>query len=185
MMAESILPCTAGTPHSHSPSSLAVKHQASLESETRVSFSSDAADLGTEIHEVLSRIAWDLKVVDLSGCSDQALELLGAFLKSKEAKKIFSKPDGEWDLWNEKPFDLMIDGQWISGCFDRVQIRREGGKPVKAEILDYKTNRLTHEAIAKEYEGQMEQYRKAASQLLGIDVTQVTARTVPIRTPKG
>ena len=178
-----LLPCRSGTPHPLSPSSLAVKHQASLESETRVSFSSDAADLGTEIHEVLSRIAWDLKVVDLSGCSDQALELLGAFLKSKEAKKIFSKPDGEWDLWNEKPFDLMIDGQWISGCFDRVQIRREGGKPVKAEILDYKTNRSTHEAIAKEYEGQMEQYRKAASQLLGIDVTQVTARTVPIRNP--
>jgi ATP-dependent helicase/nuclease subunit A len=185
MIAESILPCTAGTPHSHSPSSLAVKHQASLESEARASFSSDAAELGTEIHEVLSRITWDLKEADLSGCTEQALELLGAFLKSKEAKKIFSKPDGEWDLWNEKPFDLMIDGQWISGCFDRVQILREGGKPVKAEILDYKTNRSTHEAIAKEYEGQMEQYRKAAAQLLGLDVTQVTARTVPIRTPKG
>jgi ATP-dependent exoDNAse (exonuclease V) beta subunit len=178
-------PCTAGTPHALSPSSLAVKHQASLESEARASFSSDAAELGTEIHEVLSRITWDLKKADLSGCTEQARELLEPFLRSKSAKEVFSKPAGDWDLWNEKPFDLMIAGQWISGCFDRVQIRREGGKPVKAEILDYKTNRSTHEAIAKEYEGQMEQYRKAASQLLGIDVTQVTARTVPIRTPKG
>ena len=178
-------PCTAGTPHALSPSSLAVKHQATLESEARASFSSDAAELGTEIHEALSRITWDLKEADLSGCTEQARELLQPFLRSKSAKEVFSKPAGDWDLWNEKPFDLMIDGQWISGCFDRVQIRREGGKPVEAEILDYKTNRSTHEAIAKEYEGQMAQYRKAASQLLGIDVTQVTARTVPIRTPKG
>ena len=75
----------------------------------------------------------------------------------------------------------MIEGQWVSGCFDRVHVRREGGKPVEAHILDYKTNRSTPEAIAREYDGQMEQYRKAASILLGIGIERVTARTVPIR----
>ena len=75
----------------------------------------------------------------------------------------------------------MIDGQWISGIFDRVQILRERGRPVKADILDYKTNRATPEAIKEEYEGQMEQYRKAAAQLLGLPIENVTARTVSIR----
>lgn len=178
---ESILPCTAGTPHSHSPSSLALKLLSAEQSGARASFSSDAADLGTEIHELLSRIEWDAARVDLSACSKEARSLIEVFLKSAEAKAIFSKPTGEWDLWNEKPFDLMIDGKWISGCFDRVHVRREGGKAVEAQILDYKTNRSTPEKIAEEYEGQMQQYREAASRLLGLPLEKITAKTVPIR----
>jgi len=130
---------------------------------------------------VLSRIEWNTEQADLSGCSPVARELLTLFLKSAEAKAVFSKPAGEWDLWNEKPFDLVIDGKWISGCFDRVHVRREGGKAVEAHILDYKTNRSTPEAIAKEYEGQMEQYRQAASRLLGLPLDKISAKTVPIR----
>jgi ATP-dependent helicase/nuclease subunit A len=176
-----VVPCTSGIPHPLSPSSLAVHETHPTLKEGRGSFSPDAADLGTEIHEVLSRIEWDASQVDLSACSKDARSLLDAFLKSAEAKAIFSKPAGEWDLWNEKPFDLMIDGKWISGCFDRVHVRREGGKAVEAHIFDYKTNRSAPEAIAKEYEGQMEQYRQAASRLLGLSLDKISAKTVPIR----
>lgn len=179
-----LTPCTAGTPHALSPSSLAKKSVASaqsLEGAVRAALSTDAADLGTEIHEVLSRIAWDIKEADLSGCSAEARRLLEVFLGTPEAKSLFTKPDGEWSCWNEKPFDLMIDGKWISGCFDRVHVRRERGRAVEARILDYKTNRSTPEAIAKEYEGQMDQYRQAASLLLGLAPDQITATTVPIR----
>jgi ATP-dependent exoDNAse (exonuclease V) beta subunit len=75
----------------------------------------------------------------------------------------------------------MAGGQWISGIFDRVHIRRERGKAVEARIYDYKTNRSTPEAIAGQYEGQMEQYRQAAAKLLGITTDNVSARTIPIR----
>jgi ATP-dependent exoDNAse (exonuclease V) beta subunit len=75
----------------------------------------------------------------------------------------------------------MSGGKWISGIFDRVHIRREGGKAVEARIYDYKTNRSTPEAIAQQYEGQMEQYRLAASKLLGITIDKVSAQTIPIR----
>jgi ATP-dependent exoDNAse (exonuclease V) beta subunit len=180
-------PCTSGTPHPLSPSSLAAKKSLPKSKEHEVeghgegTCSLDAADIGTEIHEVLSRIEWDTSVVDLSTISEKARELLEAFFMSEEAKSVFTKPGENYELWNEKPFDLMIDGQWISGIFDRVQIRREGGRPVKADILDYKTNQKTPEAIKEEYEGQMEQYRVAASKLLGINLDWVSARTVPIR----
>lgn len=177
-------PCTAGTPHALSPSSLAKKSVSSSQSPegaVRAAFSTDAADLGTEIHEVLSRITWDIKEADLSGCSAEARRLLEVFLGTPEANSLFTKPNGEWSCWNEKPFDLVIDGQWISGCFDRVHVRREGGRAVEAHILDYKTNRSTPEAIAKEYEGQMEQYRQAASLLLGLAPDHITATTIPIR----
>ena len=176
-----VVPCTSGIPHPLSPSSLAVHETHPTIKEGRGSFSPDAADLGTEVHEVLSRIEWDASLVDLSGCSQKAHELLESFLKSERAKSLYTNPGEDWDLWNEKPFDLMIDGQWISGIFDRVHIRREGGKPVEACIFDYKTNRSLPEAIAEEYQGQMEQYRKAASKLLGIGMEKVSAETVPIR----
>jgi len=174
-----LAPCEAGTPHALSPSSLSKKVAAAEEAGSRAAFSPDAADLGTEIHEVLAGIGWDIRAVDLSACSGKARELLEPFLRSRSAKAVFDKPAGDWDLWNERSFDLMIDGAWVSGCFDRVHVRREEGIPVEARIYDYKTNRSSPEAIAKEYEGQMEQYRKAASILLGID--KVTASTVPIR----
>jgi len=177
-------PCSAGTPHPLSPSSLARKplsREQSSEGGARSSFSSDAADLGTEIHKVLSQIGWDIREAALASCSPEASRLLEAFLNTAEAKDLFTKPGEGWTHWNEKSFDLMIDGKWVSGCFDRVHVRREGGKPVEAGIYDYKTNRSSPEAIALEYQGQMEQYRKAASILLGIGIAKVSAQTVPIR----
>lgn len=175
--------CTSGTPHPVSPSSLAVKKPGKKFTGAQGDGldSLDAADLGTEIHEVLSRIAWDSKVVDLSGCSDPARKLLAPFLQSKVAEEIFTKPGGDWDLWNERAFDLMIDNVWISGIFDRVHICRKDGRAVEARIYDYKTNRSAPKVIAEEYEGQMDQYRKAIAALLGIGVDQVSAQTVPIR----
>ena len=177
--------CSAGTPRPVSPSSLAGRKVAksgdSAIPRREGAFALDAADLGTEIHEVLSRIGWDPGAADLGSCSPEARRLLGIFLKTPEAQALFAKPGEDWQFWNEKPFDLMIDGQWISGIFDRVHIRKEEGKSVEARIYDYKTNRATPEDIALEYEGQMEQYRQAAAKLLGIGTDKVTARTVPIR----
>ena len=173
--------CNAGTPHPLSPSSLAGKKNHTTEKAAEGTHSLDAADLGTEIHEVLSRIEWDAAQVDLSSCSRDARSLIELFLKSSEAKELFGCPGEGWELWNEKPFDLMIGGKWISGIFDRVHIRKVCGKTVEAKIFDYKTNRSTPEKIAKEYEGQMEQYRQAAAKLLGISPDKVEARTVPIR----
>ncbi len=176
-----VIPCTSGIPHPLSPSSLAIHKTHPGINEGRSSFSPDAADLGTEIHEVLSRIEWDITAADLSACSEKARELLEPFLRSQSAKDVFGKPPGDWDLWNEKPFDLLIDGNWVSGCFDRVHVRREGGKAVEARIYDYKTNRSSPEEIAREYQSQMEQYCKAASLLLGLAPAQVTAITIPVR----
>ena len=174
--------CIAGTPHPVSPSSLTGKKVAKVaQPEGDSTISLEAADLGTEIHELLSRIEWETAKIDLTSCSKSAHELLKTFLKSAEAEEVFSKPGEDWILWNEKPFDLMAGGKWISGIFDRVHIRREGGKAVEARIYDYKTNRSTPEAIAQQYEGQMEQYRLAAAKLLGITIDKVSAQTVPIR----
>ncbi len=181
--AESMLlpACTAGTPQSLSPSSAAKRTPASGEMTDGAAVSPEAANLGTEIHEVLSRIEWNPSTASLTSCSLEARSLLEKFLITPEAANLFTKPAGEWEVWREKAFDLMNDGRWISGVFDRVHIRRESGRAEEVLIFDYKTNRSTPVAIATEYAGQMEQYRLAASRLLDIPTDKVTARTVPIR----
>ena len=177
-------PCTAGTPHPLLPSSLACNHEGNKEAPHRAEsslFSPDAADLGTEIHGLLSQIEWNRNSLDLAQCSPEAGRLLQTFLATSEAGTIFTSPGEQSTLWCERAFDMMLDGKWVSGIFDRVHVRREAGKVVAAEIFDYKTNRSSPEAIAHEYASQMELYRQAAAKLLGIDPAHVTARTVPIR----
>ena len=177
-------PCTAGTPHPLSPSLLAGNRGGNQETTHGMEsslFSHDAANLGTEIHELLSQIEWNPTGLDLTQCSQEAGRLLKVFLTTPEAATIFTYPGEQSTLWCEQAFDMMLDGKWVSGIFDRVHIRREAGVVVAAEIFDYKTNRATPEVIAQEYASQMELYRQAAAKLLGIDITHITARTVPIR----
>jgi len=178
--------CTTGTPHPLSPSSLA-EPKMSDDPGIRGDFEGgtsleEAADLGIEIHEILSLIQWDCGAVDLSRCSVEARRLLGKFLEAVDARGIFTQPEGDWILWRERAFDIMIGRDWVSGVFDRVHIRMENGKPVEIMIFDYKTNHATPSQIEKKYAGQMDLYRRAASKLLGLDLRSISARTVPIRT---
>lgn len=96
-----------------------------------------------------------------------------ACMKNPEVLKLLSGTD---ELWRERRFDVILhqDGvrKFVSGCFDRVQIRRDaGGKPVQAEIVDFKSNDVTEETLAdaaEHYRGQMTVYRSALSKLLDL-----------------
>jgi ATP-dependent exoDNAse (exonuclease V) beta subunit len=180
-----LVPCTAGTPHALSPSSL---HESPLppsssdQGRERGSFSPDAADLGTEIHEVLSRIAWDAAESDLSGCSDKAHRLIAAFLGSEGAGRVFTQPHGASELWRERRFDLMLEGAWISGCFDRVVIRRDNDRVIGVDLIDFKTDSCAPEFLPERHAGQMASYRKVLSRLLGIKESLITPLLVHVRT---
>ncbi len=87
---------------------------------------------------------------------------------------LFIKQEEQVEVWREKAFELLIDGEWISGVFDRVVLVRAevGGKVEKADIIDYKTSRVEGEkAIATEaeyYRPQMTVYRQALAKLTGL-----------------
>lgn len=173
-------PPLRGTPKPASPSSF--KTQVG-EGEGFVSLSEEAAALGTEVHEALAGIEWlgDMEP-DLSSFSSNAANLVRVFLEKPFAREVFSQPAQPHKLWRERAFDVLIDGQWISGVFDRVLVHYSNqGAPASAIVYDFKTDHGSAEEIENRYEGQMGIYRKALAQLLGVDEAGVSSKILRIR----
>ncbi len=131
-----------------------------------------ATQRGTRLHEALSRIEWlDETPAQPAGIpkSDLDLTVASAF------RDALLQPAHAIDLWRERSFELVADGQWISGTFDRVVFSEELGER-QAEIFDFKSNRLRGgeseaaftQRMRDTYEAQMANYRRALSYLSGL-----------------
>lgn len=84
------------------------------------------------------------------------------------------------ECWRERPFELLQNGDWVSGMFDRVHIvSGPGGIPLRAAILDFKTDQVENESDAEHraehYHSQLQNYRRAITQLLGLPDDRITA----------
>ncbi|MDR1958296.1 MAG: UvrD-helicase domain-containing protein [Planctomycetaceae bacterium] len=83
---------------------------------------------------------------------------------------------------NERKFLTRIDRDTLQpGSIDRLVLLMKDGKPIRAEIFDFKTDHLdnTPEAVSQRllfYQPQLTAYRKAVSQLYSLDLSAVTAR---------
>lgn len=79
----------------------------------------------------------------------------------------------EWALaWNE----VGGAGGLVQGRIDRVVIGLEGGRPVWAEVLDFKTDRVTAERVSvlgETYREQVRAYRRAIGRALRLEPKQV------------
>jgi ATP-dependent helicase/nuclease subunit A len=144
---------------------------------------SGGAALGSEVHAALAAVEWlGEHPPAFAGCSREARKLLLAFFDATDARSIFAPPAGRVRLWRERAFDVVIEGRWVGGVFDRVQIA-EGpdGQPVAAVVYDFKTDRGSEESVRARYAGQMDWYRRAAAALLGLPEAAVEARVVLVR----
>ncbi|MDY6834060.1 MAG: UvrD-helicase domain-containing protein [Chloroflexota bacterium] len=149
-------------------------------------------DFGTAIHELFEKVYWidqtDIQqiVQDWSNRSstdgtfkDNVIEEFRSAISSPAVQQALSRPKGKTRLWREKRFDVIIDNQWISGAFDRVTIICDSkGNVAKAVIMDLKSDAITSDTemlkSAEGYYPQLELYRKALSQMLKIDSSQIT-----------
>ncbi|MEZ6126363.1 MAG: UvrD-helicase domain-containing protein [Planctomycetaceae bacterium] len=86
------------------------------------------------------------------------------------------------EVENERPFVLKRDGALVQGTIDRLVLAIADGRPVAADIIDFKTDRLTGEPrewVADRiqvYGSQLEQYRSAVHQCFGIPREHITSR---------
>ena len=131
-----------------------------------------AAERGTRLHEALSKIEWLAdNAVQPANIPREELDLT----RASAFRAALSRPPCAVDLWRETSFELVFDGQWISGTFDRVVFFEEQGRR-KAEILDFKSNRRRdNEAEAdfanrmqETYGSQMASYCQALTHLSGL-----------------
>lgn len=140
----------------------------------------DARHLGTEVHDLLAQVEWAGDEPDYGGASAEGKKLVREFLAGDRAGVLKKRGDNV-TVWRERSFDVEIEGRAVSGIFDRVHIELgKDAKPVSVQIYDFKTDKGDVDLRAR-YQGQLDQYIKAAAKLLGIDESKVKAEPVAVR----
>ena len=160
-------------------------------------FASDMGDIlsfGNAIHALFEEIEWygtsdiDLIVENWVSKSDDSKmvqeKICNQFRKALEAPEVqkeLAKPGCDAEVWREKSFEIVLEGKWVTGQFDRVTVlKNEAGKPVEAVILDYKSNRIDSKEhlmeTAEEYRSQLALYSRALSRILKISEKKISRR---------
>jgi ATP-dependent exoDNAse (exonuclease V) beta subunit len=146
---------------------------------------------GVVLHALLESISWiDDFNVDLdqsfSLCRKQGLSSLMAEklvtefqqlvtqsgLKSALSRKRYSDK-ADVMLYRERRFAHLHEGKLLSGAFDRLVVESENGRDVRAEVIDFKSERLpvgvSALEVAERYRMQLSQYCLVAERLTGPD----------------
>jgi ATP-dependent exoDNAse (exonuclease V) beta subunit len=135
---------------------------------------------GTRIHEELSRIEW----LEPPFRQPQKIDCTEVDLSSESPlRDALARPADATDLWRERSFEIILNNRWISGTFDRV-VFTGAGENLRAEIMDFKTNRMRssenedsfHKRMIETYRAQMELYRMALEQLAGIPAGRIKTK---------
>lgn len=86
------------------------------------------------------------------------------------------------ELWRERAFAMRLADGIVEGRIDRLVAVRSGGRIARAEVIDFKTDRLREtgdvQALAERHRPQIESYRAAAARWFALAAEQVVARVV-------
>lgn len=160
--------------------------------------------MGTLVHELFEAVEWVdddgqndeaqlAKIWKARGLSqrlrfDEAAEKVCRALRDADVRKYFVKGLASREVWSERRFDLLLEGEWISGTLDRVVLERDAkGAFAQATIVDFKTDYVIDSASAKKsaegYAPQMKLYRQAVQRLTGLKAEKVRVALVFIAGP--
>jgi len=125
---------------------------------------------GTRVHAAFEAVGWledGLPVFDDREAGAVVRNTLAVF----EIARLFTRPAGDCVLYREQSFDFLDEsGRWISGVIDRLHVHREMGRAVRAEVIDFKTDRMDEaEALCERHAGQMHAYRAAVAKALDLE----------------
>jgi ATP-dependent helicase/nuclease subunit A len=154
-----------------------------------------SAEHGHAVHALLAEIEWlpreDLgavaRIAQLwrarNGVAPAAVEEAEACLSARELAAVWYSPHGDAEVWRERSFEMVLEGTWLTGVFDRVVIERgPDGRPRRAIIYDFKTDRVeptaTLTAAAQRHAGQLASYRLAVARLTGLAPEDIAAELV-------
>lgn len=138
-----------------------------------------AADFGTAVHALFEEVEW-AGPADVAGLvakwaepGPATVEAV-ACLRAPELAAVWTRPAGaaQTEVWRERAFEIVLDGAWLTGVFDRVVVERDAaGRVVRATVWDFKTDRVETEAdvaaAVARHAGQLNLYRRVAGVLTG------------------
>lgn len=139
-----------------------------------------ARSYGTLVHALFEQIEWLDETDDAAltalwaavPCADESVrqraeEEVRRCLAAPEVRAILSRPSPAAVCWLEKRFEILLNGEWLSGTFDRVMIEQH-----RATILDFKTDKVeTDDALAERVNGyrpQLDTYREVLARMTGL-----------------
>ncbi|MDB6167999.1 MAG: UvrD/REP helicase [Verrucomicrobia bacterium] len=151
-----------------------------------------AAEFGTLVHALLAGVEW-LE----GGLAEGLAQAWAAFgvageeasgcVRAADLAPVWKRPDApKAEVWRERAFEIVLDGTWVTGVFDRVVVWRDSsGCAIRAQVFDYKTDRVSAEpdlaALAKRHSAQLDLYRRVAAVLAGLDPSKVECELVLTR----
>jgi hypothetical protein len=94
---------------------------------------------------------------------------------------VWRKPDAGAgygsEVWREKPFEIVLDGVWFTGIFDRVIVKRDASaRAVEAWVIDFKTDRPPpggEGELLQKHAPQLGLYRRVAAVLMELPAESV------------
>jgi ATP-dependent helicase/nuclease subunit A len=169
-----------------------VRHPASTPSGTKAGVvtgaalfgaaSAGAASFGTAMHKAFAAVEWGgvtpavLAAWNGAGLGDAVAAEARVCVESSGVAGVFAHKPGA-EVWRERMFEIVLDGAWITGAFDRVVLKRDSlGQVIEATVYDFKTDRVVtggEAEVAARYTGQMAVYRQAAACLTRLSATRV------------
>ena len=149
----------------------------------------EGADFGTAVHELFAEVEWldgtgaierwAALWRDKYGADNEAVAEGLACLGASAMASVWSKPLSELvEVWRERAFEMVLDGAWVTGGFDRVVVERDAsGVTTRALIVDYKTDRVGTDAevatAVARHAGQLNLYRRVVAVLAKVSVGRV------------
>ena len=148
---------------------------------------SGAADFGTAVHGLLAEVEWaeEKTAAEIAetwrarGVDAELCEEALACLRAPELSSLWSRPKAAGaEVWRERAFEVVVEGAWITGVFDRVVVERANGRATRVTVIDFKTDRGSEaelpELVAR-HAGQLNTYRRVAAILAGVNENAVEA----------
>jgi ATP-dependent helicase/nuclease subunit A len=151
-----------------------------------------AVAFGAAVHECLAEIEWagptaDALAGEWEAHGGVAQSEAAACLRAEELRGVWARPVAERvDVWRERAFEVVLDGVWVTGVFDRVVVTRSAdGRAVRATVFDFKTDRIEpggdFAVVAARHAGQLGLYRRVVAMLTQLEAADVGAEVVLTR----
>jgi ATP-dependent helicase/nuclease subunit A len=146
-----------------------------------------AAAFGAEVHSLLADVEWRngrslADVWTARGAQAAAIEEAGACVQAPALHDVWVH-QRRAEVWRERAFEIVLDGAWVSGVFDRVIVERDAGNRVEwVTVIDFKTDRVDDDRAVTEatrrHAAQLNVYRRVAAVLTGVPIDAVTCELV-------
>ncbi len=150
-------------------------------------------EFGLIVHDAFAEVEWrdelDEKefVAACAGRGEAGAEVL-ACVRAPALADVWAKPKLSGaavraEVWRERAFEVVLDGVWMTGAFDRVIVLRDArGRATSARVFDFKTDRVERgvdlAVAAKRHAAQVKIYGRVVAMLTGLEPSAVTGEVV-------